>query len=380
MNETTHANRMAQGVVISLFFVLLVLPLFQMATGFPRVPLLNENRQRERAPRLEEIGRPAAYISQAQKWFDDHYGYRDFLIRAKTQIDYSIFGVSDKVYIGKEGWLYLRNIIDREVPAEDEMTDADLAAVIRRFFELRDILQERGITLIVVTNQMKDKFYPEFLPYAARRKEIHRRFDDFRTELHAIPGLIYIDSTEILEPLKAERQIFHKTDLHWNDPAAAEVARTLVNKIAEVEHLKAPFWRFPLKIKTEKMSGGEATFMPLFYPPSEEALLVAQNFPAAPLTYEVAKSPFDYIARLVDGQNLLPPTVLCGDSFSDGMVRAGLLDHFQVLYRAKSPPQDLISKLPFGVKYFIYQFIEVRLPGGLVTELGIAQHDAPGKP
>jgi SGNH hydrolase-like domain, acetyltransferase AlgX len=380
MNATTQGSRIAQGVVVSIFFVLLVLPLVQMATGFPRVPLLNENRKRERAPRLEEIVRPAAYISQAQKWFDDHYGYRDFLIRAKTQIDYSIFGVSDKVYIGKEGWLYLRNIIDREIPAEDAMTDADLRAVVKRFLELRDILQERGITLVVVTNQLKDKFYPEFLPYTGRRKMSHRRFDDFRTALHAIPGIIYIDSTEILESLKTERQIFHKTDLHWNDPAAAEVARILVNKIAEVEHLDVPFWRYPLKIKTEKMSGGEATFMPLFYPPNEQALFVAQKFPAVPYTYEIAKPPFEYIARLVGGENLLPPAVLCGDSFSDGMVRAGLVDHFQVLYRTKSPPQDLISKLPFGVKYFIYQFIEVRLPRGLVTELGMAQPDATGKP
>ncbi len=371
---------MEKIAIISVFFALLLLPIIQMVTRFPTVSLLDENRNRERTPRLGEILSPVAFVSQAQKWFADHYGYRDWLIRAKTQIDYSVFGVSDKVYIGKEGWLYLRNIIDSEIPAEDEMSDADLTAVAKRFAELRDVLQERGISLVVVTNQLKDKFYPEFLPYAARRIMSHRRFDDFRAELHAMPGIVYIDTTEILESLKSERQVFHKTDLHWNDPAAAEVARTLVNEIAEAEHRNVPFWRYPLKIKIEKMSGGEATFMPLFYPPNEQALFVAEKFPAPPYTYEVAKDPFEYIARFVNDQGLLPPTVLCGDSFSDGMVRAGLLDHFQVLYRTKSPPQDLISKLPVGVKYFIYQFIEVRLPRGLVTELGIARHDTTGKP
>ena len=84
---TTFANRAGQIGISAIFFAFLLLPGIQMVTGFPYISPLNENRIRARAPRFAEISGPVAFISQAQKWFSDHYGCRDWLIRAKTQID-----------------------------------------------------------------------------------------------------------------------------------------------------------------------------------------------------------------------------------------------------------------------------------------------------
>lgn len=364
-------NSRVKGAIICLFFAILWAPLLQMATGYPKILLLDENRNRERSPKYEELRHPGLFVLQAQKWFDDHYGYRDWLIRAKTQIDYSVFGVSDRVYIGKEGWLYLRSIIDKEEPAIEAMSDGELDAVVRRFAALRDFLATKNVRLVVITNQLKDKFYPEYLPYTVRRKNDHQRFDDFRERLRTLPGIVYIDSTEILSELKKQRQVFYKTDLHWNDPAATEVARTLVDRIAALEGRELPFWRFPLNIQVEETTGGEARFMPLFRPPKEEALIISPN-PAVGSFRFVDEGPFREATQSnFQDDAVLPAIVLSGDSFSDGMIRSGLNAYFKVLYHMKGTPQDLPALLPADARYFVYQFIQSRLPRNIVTELGI---------
>jgi hypothetical protein len=336
-----------------------------MATGRPRLAALDENRSRERPPQWSGLDHPAAFVAQGQKWFQDHYGFRDFLIRLKTQWDFSLFGVSDKVYVGKDGWLFYRSVIDVEKPREAAMTDADLDAVTGQFAKLRDLLAARHVRLVVLTNQLKDKFYGRYLPERVRPQEEHQRFDDFRARLHVLPGILYVDSTEILTPLMARRPVFHKTDFHWNDPAAEAVAEVVINRIAATEGFRAPAWAYPLKIKSEKISGGEATFMPLFSPPSEQALFIDGSYPKAPWIPD-PPPPFD---EAVAGQGTggrLPVIVWYGDSFSDGLVRAGLADHFRRFWHAKRGKVELgrvLAALPSDCRYFAFQFIEVALPG-----------------
>ena len=49
---------------------------------------------------------------------DDRSGFRDLFIRMKNQIDYSIFNVSRKVYVGSEGYLFNRNLTDGRLDLE----------------------------------------------------------------------------------------------------------------------------------------------------------------------------------------------------------------------------------------------------------------------
>lgn len=364
---TTSADRFTKMTVVATFFVILLFPVVQMVTGLFHIPVLDENRTRERAPTSTDLLKPVVFFSRSQKWFEDHYGFRDLLIRLKTQIDYSVFGVSDRVYIGVDGWLYYRNVIDNQKPAEEAMADAQLDAVVKKFSALGTELAARNIKMIVITNQLKDKFYPEYLPYMVRGNREHQRFDDFRAKMRLASGATYMDTTEVLTTLKTSRQIFHKTDFHWNDPAAAEVARLLVDKIAAFDGRKVPAWRYPLKIEVRKLSGDQALFLPLFSPPAEDALFVDQRSRTMPSKEQQNAAPFESIFSTPAKQNdLLPTTVLYGDSFSDGMLRAGLSDHFGALYRARRGEvklSDVLEKMPADTKYFVFQFIEVWLPG-----------------
>lgn len=357
-------------VFIALFALLLLLPGLQMLTHLIPVAPLDENRARAPFPRLAE---PAELTAGLEKWFNDSYGLRDLLIRAKTQLDYSVFHTSDRVHIGRRGWFYYRSVIDQQEPAVEALGDSNLDTAIGTFARLRDWLGARGIRLVVQTNQMKDRFYPEFLPAEAGFARTRHRFDEFRARLATLPGITYLDTTPLLLGLRRERQVFHKTDFHWNDPAAFEAARQLVDTLAGQEGLPVPFWKPRLRIIERRISGGEAMFMPLFRLPTEDALFVAPDWDDSLMVHEYKLAPFEWRKTVREPHPpLLSPTVIYGDSFIDGMVRSGLASHFFRISAARADSAsllDVLQALPKDTRTLVVEFIEVSLPSWVAMKL-----------
>ena len=364
----------ARKVVIAVFLLLLIAPALQMATGAIAIKPLDENRTRTPLPPLSQIAHPAHYVAELQAWFNDHYGLRDLLIRTKTQIDYSVFDSSDRLHIGKDGWLFYRTVIDKEEPTNEALSDKDLDQGIATFTHLRDWLAPRGIHLIVQTEQLKDKFYPEYLPREAQFARTRHRFDEFRAKLAAVPGITYIDTTPGLMALKKERRIFNKTDFHWNDPAAYIFAVNLVKTIATLEHRTTPNYIYPLHIIERPFSGGQATFMPLFHPPSETGLFVETQWDDSQYPRDYKSKPFEWIGTPVhpDPATHLPATVVFGDSFFDSMVRSGVVWHFDKMSYARLYTvqfADVLRAMPPDTKYLVVEFIEVSLPSWVLMKL-----------
>ncbi len=370
------AGPIPSRLVVAAFALLLLLPGLQMATRAIPVPPLDENRTAAALPALADLVDPAGFTRRLGTWFDDHYGFRTLLIRAKTQLDYSLFHTSDRIHVGRGGWLFYRSVIDQQEPAIEALGEPVLDQVVGSFARLRDWLAPRGIHLIVQTQQMKDRFYPETLPREAAFARSRHRFDDFRAKLATLPGITYLDTTPQLLALKAQRAVFHKTDFHWNDPAAFEAARTLVDTIAGLERRPLPFWNNELRITERRISGGEAMFMPLFHPPTESALFVQPTWDESRLTLDQAVPPFIWRFTAKDPDmgpgGLLPATVIFGDSFTDGMTRSGLAMHFRQLSYARLYSvefADVLRALPPGTRYLVVEFIEVALPAWIAPKL-----------
>lgn len=362
-----------RALVIALFALLLALPGLQMLTHAIPIPALNENRTVAALPPAAALADPADFTARLEAWFNDHYGFRALLIRAKTQFDYSVFATSDRIHIGKHGWLYYRSVIDQQEPQMEGLLDRDLDAAVTTLAHLRDWLGARGIKLIVQTTQQKDRFYPEDLPREATFARARHRFDDFRARLAALPGISYLDTTPQLLALKNQRQIFHKTDFHWNDPAAFAAAARLVDTIAALDGRPVPFWKPRLRITEHRFSGGQALFMPLFHPPSENGLFVDPDWDDSRLIHETGIGPFEWRKTAREpGPSLLPGTVIFGDSFVDGMVRSGLASHFnQIQFARLYGPEftDVLRAIPPGTRYFVVEFIELSMPSWIAMKL-----------
>lgn len=352
-------------VVLIVFMLLVWLPMAQMLTGLPRQPAaLDENRILAAKPILRSLEDMPQFADDTVKWFNDHFGFRDFLIRSKTQIDYSVFGTSTRIHVGSDGWLFYRSVIDVEKPQIELTLRKDADAVIDGTYQLATALAARGVKLVIMIAPMKDVFYSEHLPSTAKKLQDPRQVELLQDRFRAMKEIIFIDSEAILKETAKKRTVFHKTDFHWNDPAAFEVARSLVNEIGKFENLHSPVWEHKLEIEEHPLSGGEASFMPIFFPPTEKALFVKRNWVEPAHNYVEKKFPFEWIYDIKEPTgHELPSITILGDSFFDGMLRSGALIYFKKAYRANwnnTNLREVVGNLPADTRYLFLEFIEVQ--------------------
>jgi len=355
-------NRLRSIIVCLGFSALFLLPLLQKLIGcIPDAPL-DEKRPPTPAPVWSKSDHKN-YLMGWQTWFNNRYPTRNFLIRLKTQIDYSVFSYSDKVHIGPRGWLFYRTVLDTQKPAIERISDDGISKIVGQLSTLRAWLAKRGITLVIVDCELKDEFYSQELPISVPRRPAHPRYHLLRKRIAAETGALVLDTATVLRRTQRERPTFHRTDFHWNDPAAFEVARSLVDTLAK--HLGPPTrgWRWDLQIEAREFSGGQASFLPLLRPVRETSLFLHQTWPEVPRERRLKQEPFEYSQKLlVDDPTLLPPAVAFGDSFLDGMLRSGLADHFSAFHRVRFYHASLaqtLAAMPQDTRIFILEYIEV---------------------
>lgn len=360
---------MLRKLLLLIFFAILCAPVLQMGFSiFDEKPIL-ENRALAQKPKQVSVGNLVEVRQKYLDWFNDHFGFRSLLIRVKYQLDYTLFNASNRIHIGKDGWLFYRSVLDIEKPAVNDYLENNSGQVIAGVQNLAERLKQKNITLVIFIAPMKDVFYSKYLPKTVDPNRDSSQISILEEKLKKINNLYYLDSKAILTETLKERNVFHKTDFHWNDPAAFAVAQTLVNQLGRLAGHSKITWEEPVKIISRESTGGEANFLPLLSPLKEQGLyLVDLNLP--PHTTSKTDLPLDVVTIKSPTSNLLDPIVMIGDSFLDGMIRAGLQAHFKKSYKAQwnnISLEKLTSNLPPDTKYLFIEFIEVS--GGVFAQL-----------
>jgi hypothetical protein len=357
------------------FIGLLLLPLLQMATGWIPTTPLDEKRALAPAPTWTSWRDGHAYLRGGARWMDDHFGLREVLVRGKTQVDFSFFGMTDRVFVGADGWLFYRHVMLKEKPDAEQRLARHSDAVVAGVRALQQRLAARGVTLAIVIAPMKDVLYGDKLPPEVPRIPEPRQAALLEQKLRGIDGLVVVEATDILRGLATQRTVFHRTDFHWNDPAAFEVARVLVDRLGARAGRTGPVWTHPLVIDEQRYSGGEAAFMPIFFPPTERGLVVHQNWDWPPFDFITDRPPYLWLQHTREPTPAqLPPVVLLGDSFSDGLTRSGFAIHFRDTYRmewGEGRIRQLEESLPPDCRFVVVEFIEIS--GTAVSELMAAR-------
>jgi hypothetical protein len=348
------ARRMLVGIWTGVFWAPVVLTL----CGLQIVAPVEENRRKAPAPAWESGSETREYVLGGIRWFEEHFGGRDELIRLKNQLDYSLYSRSDRIHIGKDGFLFYRSLLDTSVPEIDRTPLGVVADRVKSIGRLAEAVSARGATLVVVTIPLKHTVYEELLPATAPRLSSVRRFDQFREELGKLPGIVYFDATPVLREYKSRGHAFNRTDFHWSEPAAREVGLRLLAKIAESVHRTdwKPSWQ--TEFAPRRFSGGQAMFMPLLKTPSETAL-----FPKVEPAYprEGTEPRFDWVVRSSAPADKLPPVVYIGDSFIWALHNTGFTQEFSVFrfsHVLRPDSKSLHRELPNDTRCVILQLIE----------------------
>ncbi len=355
---------MKRGFII-LFFLICLLPCVQMLMDLPDAPAVAEHLSP--LPDAEFADTPFVWLKQSNIWFQDHFGYRSFFIRLKEQIDYDLFHTSSRVYVGKDGQLFYRSVVDIEQPEIQEALRLHEDQILRNVGRLADALAKRGVTLIVTFNLMSNRFIPEKLPGSVPHPLGEPRIHHFLQRLRQIQNVDYFDTTAILQDMPKDQSLFPKTDFHWTDFAAATAGRELIRVLAEKENRAPPQWQPLQKAVTPNYSGGIADAMPLLLGNlREEKIGILPDIPAPDGASETRDDDtINYVFHTKTyNPTLLKPMFLLGDSFSFGLLSEGIAHLFNGFYIMRLGPNTLINQamvvFPPDAKYFMIQAIEVQ--------------------
>ena len=379
---TSLKSSIAKTVFIGLLAVLVLLPDLQMAFPFFHAQALDEKRLL--APFPDFVGKifhgNGRLAVQINDWFDDRLGFRPWLVRLSHQIDYSLFSYSDKVYIGRDGWLYGKDLVDEEVTLD--RTGSALDQKFHTFsLTLARFLSSKGIKLLVVSNPVKGTVYRDYLPPDAPRVPEQGAITSLIQFLESNKEWTYLNGREMLQHCR-QHELFYRLDEHITVPAGFCIAVQVVNRIARDEGRPGPFWKpeFVFKKVPPIPNGGLVSFLSLLFPPEETYEVTDQAYrvdlPAIDGSFDrPAKTfyehfykpdpnrPFEWIYTANDRvkDSKLPPLLWYGNSFTDWYFGAGLQFQFSKVYRVRSTNvtlTEILTKIPLGTKYFLLQFLE----------------------
>ena len=240
----------------ALLVALLLLPLVAAGIGaylsrdLANLPL--EKRRAHAWPAATLHGPVRDLTSAFERAFGDRFGGRDLLARVHHAIKAKGFGVSpvSTVMLGRDGWLFFLgedgHALDRHfrgvLPFEGSVED-----MVRELARRHEALAARGIAYIVVVVPDKFSVYPEHLPAWVTRTRT-TPLDRVAAAMREDGRVRFLDLRPSLLASKDHRQLYYRTDSHWNYFGAAvgyevlmrEVQRALPGRLREIAPVAWP--------------------------------------------------------------------------------------------------------------------------------------------
>ena len=373
-----------QRTFLGFFVFCLVAPLLQTlfpAFGGNLVDAVEERRAANPFPSLWLLaGTNGDFAAELNKWFEDRVGFRDLRIRAKNQVDYTLFHTSRKIHVGTDGWLFYQENPNAGI---DGLDATGLAALEDRYVSLAHRLRDKGIKLIVVGYPAKSAIYPEMVPPDLALRPAGGNYDRFRNFLARQPDLTFIDAEDIFKRLKptTSEELYAKGDIHATQFAQLPVVKAIIAEIARTEGRVDFQWHEKLTLTHLRWRKGgiERNLLAVLFPPAEDVPIFEAghaiggqeadgHWTIPDPRYADRADPgvgrpfdFEFRSRPELCPQRLPGTVLFGNSFSDAYWSLGLQRYFCFIRRARDPISRFTlfyQTMPSDTKYFIFQYYE----------------------
>jgi len=183
-----------------------------------------------------------------EAYYNDHFGFREVLIDRYHREMRKRFGQSGvpNVIVGKDGWYFWggNGLLD-DFRGLVPLTEQRLIFWKEDLVRKRDWLAKRGIHYLFVFVPDKQTIYPEYLPDYFQKAKGTTRIEQLMEYLKQDRDVTILDLRPGLLSAKSEKQLYQKTDTHWNDYGAFVGYREMMRKISQwfpKEQLKPDFY------------------------------------------------------------------------------------------------------------------------------------------
>lgn len=310
-----------------------------------RGPEAYEQRRAAPLPRwtwpVAEIERfPAAY----EAWHRDQFGLRDLLLAVNARVRLGVFDVSptQRVEIGKDGWMFYTGDLSRQVFSGDapfdELRLEQWASLLANHRALADAAGARHLFVIAPN---KETIYPDYVP-----RNWHKRGPTRLEQLDArcaAPGsATFFDLRPALAAARANDapfdHVYYELGTHWNGRGTFRTYRTILNEVARLGVPVRPFtWN---ETRRELNEGSGDSWARQMY--AEDFVEQRDLCVAPPVIGNVVRStrPDGVREALCIGVDpAAPRAVMFHDSFGDSLVVL-LSSHFSRLRCVWAPLSD----------------------------------------
>ncbi len=287
----------------------------------PKTDLV-ENRKLADFPKFN-LNKITDYPEAFEGYFDDHFGFRSFLIKLNGKYKRKVFGIKEekaKVLSGKDEWLFFTgNDSVEDYRGLSTFTPEHLEKWADILTKKQEYLKSVGVDYLFVVAPNKSSIYPEYLPDWMTKVAPQTPLDQLLSYLKRRTDLNVLDLRDSLLAKKNNGVLlYHPTDTHWNSMGAFVGYREIM------AHLGLPFTRHALSDHDVDLSfapkrGGDlAKMLGIQSEVRETAPQVVPIHMTATKQFDFPGPPRDILMQAED--RTLPRLLVFRDSFSEALI------------------------------------------------------------
>ena len=220
---------------VALFAAVISVPLIAGLASSEEDLQRTEKRKAAELPDFEMSQESVStFPARFEKFYDDHFGFREQLIRLHNLVKVFVFGVSpsDRVVLGKSGWLFYSSDWDGNPVADFRNLDQFRQDALQRkagiLIRRNHWLSKQGIDYLYVIVPNKSTVYPEYMPDRLNRVRPRSLVDQFAGYVTNDTGVALIDLRTNLLAAKQALPVYTRTGSHWNDFGAYVGSKAIV--------------------------------------------------------------------------------------------------------------------------------------------------------
>ena len=236
----------SQRFFLSLFSAFILIPICSLTVKEDQTKLENEKRFAGQKPKSYD--NLVLFKNETENYLKDQFGGRSSLITNWNVLKILAYGETNNVspvLMGKENWMFYKDEGLKELyENKTKYTQEELAKMLHVVEERRKWLALYGIDYFMVFPPVKHSIYPEYYPENIEQVPGPNKMDQVIDHLKSNSETKIIDLRNCLLDAKAkeERDIYYKTDSHWNllgsYYAYVEIMESIKDGYPEIGELK----------------------------------------------------------------------------------------------------------------------------------------------
>jgi hypothetical protein len=183
-----------------------------------------------------------SYQQAREKYANQNFGLRNFLVRLNNQLDYSLYKELHAAHVvqGKNGMLFGDTYITSYL-GNDYMGEQAVSRVTQKLAAIQAKLQEKNKTLVVILAPGKGTFFSGDFPDRYKGSKKRNNHEEFSDQLQK-KGVNTIDANTWFLKMKGRTAspLFTELGIHWTGYGASRMIDSLITYVEKKRNTDLP--------------------------------------------------------------------------------------------------------------------------------------------